>query len=147
VREDRAIGFAFGSCQMVEKDHRRNETRRYWQAYAQDWLSEFEQWRDLKSVGMVEAAREIGQQTIIETRYYLSSLPVKVDRFALAMRGHLSIENSCHWALDVVFSEDHSRVRVGNAAEDSERRGRRKRSCLFLFIGDSDEPSLKLRLF
>jgi hypothetical protein len=28
------------------------------------------------------------------------------------------IENSCHWALDVVFGEDLSRVRVGNAAEN-----------------------------
>ena len=32
------------------------------------------------------------------------------------MRGHWSVENSCHWVLDVVFGEDHCRVRTGHAA-------------------------------
>jgi predicted transposase YbfD/YdcC len=118
VREDRTFGFAFATCQSVEKDHGRIETRRYWQAEAPDWLSEFEQWRDLKSVGLVESRREIGEKVSTETRYYLSSLPVEVERFARAVRGHWSIENCCHWVLDVVFGEDLSRVRVGNAAEN-----------------------------
>lgn len=28
------------------------------------------------------------------------------------------MENSCHWVMDVVFGEDDSRVRVGQAAEN-----------------------------
>lgn len=32
------------------------------------------------------------------------------DRFAAADRGHLDIENSLRWCLDVAFREDHSRV-------------------------------------
>ena len=56
------------------------------------------------------AAREGGRESI-EVRYYLSSLPVDVKLFARAVRGHWSVENACHWTLDVTFREDDSRVR------------------------------------
>ena len=31
------------------------------------------------------------------------------------MRGHWDLENGLHWVLDVVFREDRSRIRAGNA--------------------------------
>ena len=34
-----------------------------------------------------------------------------VELFARAVRGHWSVENACHWSLDVTFREDDSRVR------------------------------------
>ena len=37
---------------------------------------------------------------------------------AEAVRSHWFIENALHWTLDVTFSEDHSRVRTGYAAEN-----------------------------
>jgi predicted transposase YbfD/YdcC len=52
-----------------------------------------------------------GDQEAIEIRYYLCSLPVDVELFARAVRGHWSVENACHWTLDVTFREDDSRVR------------------------------------
>ena len=69
------------------------------------------QWKDLKSVGVVTSRRVKGGQESIEIRYYLSSLPVDVKLFARAVRGHWSVENACHWTLDVTFREDDSRVR------------------------------------
>lgn len=51
----------------------------------------------------------------MERRYYLSSLPVDVNLFARAVRGHWAVENNLHWTLDVVFGEDQSRARSGFA--------------------------------
>ena len=118
VREDRTHGFAVSTYQTIEKDHGRIETRKYWQADAPDFLPEKELWRDLKSVGLVEATREINGKTSTEVRYYLSSLPVQARHFGQAVRTHWAIENSCHWVLDVVFGEDDCRIRMGNAAEN-----------------------------
>lgn len=51
-----------------------------------------------------------GKETI-EIRYDLSSLGVDVKEFARAVRGHWSIENACHWSLDMTFREDELRTR------------------------------------
>jgi predicted transposase YbfD/YdcC len=69
-------------------------------------------------VGLCEAVREAEGQRSTHRRYYLSSLPVEAVKFSEAVRGHWAVENSCHWVLDVVFGEDDSRVRAGQAAEN-----------------------------
>lgn len=104
--------------ETVEKDHGRIETRRYYQSDQLDWFAERNKWEGLKSVGMVEAIREIGTQRTVERRYYLSSLPLGVETFARAVRGHWAVENQLHWVLDVQMREDQSRARAGYAAEN-----------------------------
>lgn len=118
VREDHTYGFTISTHQEVSGEHGRIETRCYWQVNAPEHLNGKDEWKDLKSVGIVEATREVSGKTSKEIRYYLSSLEVDAVRFAEAVRGHWGIENSCHWILDVVFREDDSRVRVGEAAEN-----------------------------
>jgi predicted transposase YbfD/YdcC len=104
--------------ETVEKAHGRIETRRYYQSTELDWFADRAQWEGLRSVGMVEAIREVGGHRTVERRYYLSSLPVGVETFARAVRGHWGVENKLHWVLDVQMREDQSRARAGYAAEN-----------------------------
>ena len=82
------------------------------------WLPAQAEWRGLKSVGKVEATRYVGAKETTEVWYYLSSLPLDVQRFAQVVRHHWDIENRLHWVLDVAFAEDVSRVRSGHAAQN-----------------------------
>ncbi len=104
--------------ETVEKEHGRIETRRYYLSDRLEWFEGSKDWEGLRTVGMVEASREIKGQTSVERRYYLSSLPLDVKNFARAVRGHWSIENKLHWVMDVVFGEDQSRARAGYAAQN-----------------------------
>jgi len=104
--------------ETVEKDHGRLETRRYYQSAELDWFADRAKWEGLRSVGMVEAVREVNGKTTTERRYYLSSLSLDVATFARAVRGHWGVENKLHWVMDVCFREDQSRARTGYAAEN-----------------------------
>jgi len=104
--------------ETVEKDHGRIETRRYYQSDELDWFADRLKWEGLRTVGMVESIREVGDKTTVERRYFLSSLKLDVETFARAVRGHWGVENQLHWVMDVCFREDQSRARTGYAAEN-----------------------------
>jgi predicted transposase YbfD/YdcC len=57
----------------------------------------------------------VGETQSIERRYFINSIAADAKRFAPAVRGHWSVENRLHGRLDVVFREDESRIRKGNA--------------------------------
>jgi predicted transposase YbfD/YdcC len=118
VRADDNADCAISTNETVETNRGRTETRHCWSVEAPDWVTGFDEWRDLKSIVLVEATREIKEQRSTELRYYLSSLPPNAARAAQVVREHWGVENSLHWVLDVAFREDDSRVRVGNAAEN-----------------------------
>ncbi len=80
-------------------------------------LREQGQWQDLQSVGMIVRTREVKGQGSEEAAFFISSLPPQVKRLAGYVRGHWSIKNSLHWSLDVIFSEDQSRLRKENGPE------------------------------
>ena len=102
----------------TETAHGRDETRCYVQLPVPRDLPNRDQWKELKSIGVaITACLRDGKETI-EKRYYISSLPVGVKRFARAVRGHWGIENSCHWSLDMTFREDESRIRDRHLREN-----------------------------
>jgi predicted transposase YbfD/YdcC len=100
------------------KGHGRDETRIYLQLPAPRELPGFTLWKGLKSIGLVTSQCVRDGKTTVEARYYISSLKVDVKQFARAVRGHWSIENSCHWSLDMTFREDESRLREQHLREN-----------------------------
>src|SRR3954464_12114732 len=95
----------------TDRGHGREEQRTYLQLPIPEALPGQADWKGLKSIGVVTSLRREGEEEGTEVRYYLSSLPVDVKLFARAVRGHWSVENACHWTLDVTFREDDSRIR------------------------------------
>jgi len=95
----------------TDREHGREESRTYLQLPAPEGLPGKAEWKGLKSVGVVTSRRAEKGKESIEVRYYLSSLAVDASLFARAARGHWSVENGCHWTLDVTFREDDSRIR------------------------------------
>jgi predicted transposase YbfD/YdcC len=101
-----------------ETGHGRAEIRSYIQMPVPEDLRGLELWKGLKSLGMATLVCVRDGKETIETRYYISSLPVSVKLFAHAVRSHWGIENSCHWSLDMTYREDESRIREPHLREN-----------------------------
>jgi len=114
-------GVAFDEYEVTEKGHGRIEIRRCVCTADVDWFPELAKWKGLRSIGMVEARREIiatGKKSH-RIRYFISSLDgTDAERFSDAVRRHWSIENQLHWVLDVRFNEDQSRLRTKHLAQN-----------------------------
>ena len=104
--------------QGTDKGHGREEVRSYIHMPVPETLRGAELWKGMKSIGLATLVCTRNGQETGETRYYISSLPVGVKRFARAVRSHWSIENSCHWSLDMTFREDESRIREPQIREN-----------------------------
>jgi len=128
--------------EQTEKGHGRIETRRTWCTDKIGWLTDRHHWAGLCSVAVMDCQRKIGDQSSVERRYFISSLPARTaQRIAMAVRKHWRVENELHWSLDVCFNEDQSRARIKNAAENLSRV---RRIALTLLRQDtSDTASLR----
>lgn len=73
--------------------------------------------KSLRTVARVIKTTYQNNNTTIGSRYYISSLPADNPSIILqATRDHWQVENNLHWALDVSFNEDSSRIHNQNSA-------------------------------
>lgn len=101
-----------------DSGHDRDEIRHYLVTDAIETLRRSDDWRGLRSMGMVQTTQTRHETPTSGTRYYISSLPAAVERFSHAVRAHWGIENRVHWVLDIAFREDESRVRKDHGAKN-----------------------------
>jgi predicted transposase YbfD/YdcC len=102
-----------------EVDHGRQERRNHAVTDDVSWLvATHPAWNTIRSIGLVESIRTVGETVTTEQRYYVTSLPADPVVFGTSARAHWGIENSLHYVLDVAFGEDACRIKSGNAPEN-----------------------------
>jgi len=107
------VGVRTDGHEGVDDGHGRHEERYVTVVYEPSGLPT--DWPDVAAVVLVNREREVGGGRTTTSHYYISSHAGTAAEFARWVRGHWDIENGLHWVLDVVFREDRSRVREGNA--------------------------------
>lgn len=108
----------FKIYEEYNKSHGRIENRKYYVTDDIEWLPKKNDWKDFKSIVMVQSTREIKKNITVENRFYVTSLMPQPELVGKAIRSHWGIENSLHWILDVTFREDDSRIKEKNAIEN-----------------------------
>ena len=94
-------------CKTVEKEHGGIAVREYYITEEIGWYSEKQNWKGLKSFGIVEKKLERADgKKEEETRYYIGSIKEDAEEFERAVRGHWGVENQLHWQLDFTFHDD-----------------------------------------
>src|SRR6202166_1955643 len=107
----------------VEKGHGRIETRTYTASKAVDWIVSERSYpgqprfTNIKTIVKVDTRTEHADRSTFDTRTYICSAMLDIERIAKGARGHWGVE-SMHWLLDVEFKDDLSRYRNGHGAKN-----------------------------
>src|SRR5208283_515371 len=107
----------------VEKGHGRIETRVYTASKTVDWIESDRSYpgkprfAGIRTLLRVVNKTEYADRCTFDTRLYISSAPLDIERLAAGARGHWGVE-SMHWLLDVEFKDDLSRYRAGHGAKN-----------------------------
>ena len=129
-----------------EAGHHRLEKRRFWQVPARKVFSKTKiaQWTGLETLVVEQSSRTLWNKTTYSTRFFLSSLAADFAHFPSSIRSHWGIENQLHWCLDVIFSEDDSRIRKDHAPRNMTIL---RRLALNLLRQDTSKGSLKMKRY
>lgn len=121
IQDEFKFGKNIESSTSQDLGHGRIETRACSIITDFQFINPNNTWKKLTTVVKIESTREFKNSdklTEKAIRYYISSLNTNVECFQKAIRSHWGVENKLHWALDVAFSEDASRKRIGNSAQN-----------------------------
>lgn len=129
-----------------EAGHNRLEKRRFWQVPVEEVFSpaKIAQWDGLQTLVIEESCRHLWNQTTRSVRFFLSSLNPQFPHFPASIRSHWGVENQLHWCLDVVFSEDDSRIRKDHSPRNMTIL---RRLALNLLRQDTAKGSLKMKRY
>jgi predicted transposase YbfD/YdcC len=107
----------------LEKGHGRIERRTYIASSHVDWIASDRsfpgqsRFKGIKTIVKVEDRTELRDKCSFDTRYYITSIDLDIERISKMIRGHWGVE-SVHWSLDVTFNEDLSRYRARSGAKN-----------------------------
>jgi len=105
----------------IDFGHGRIETRTCSVISDFQFIEDDKKWNKLQQIIKIESIREFknsNKQSEKATRYYIASLIDTAANYQKNIRSHWGVENKLHWTLDVAFSEDASRKRNNNAAQN-----------------------------
>ena len=131
----------------VEKGHGRIETRVFTASKVVDWIESEKSYpgrprfKDIHTILHVLNRTEYADRCTFDTRIYISSAPLDIERLAAGSRGHWGVE-SMHWVLDVEFKDDLSRYRAGHGAKNM---AVVRRFALGLLRANKSKGSIKTR--
>jgi predicted transposase YbfD/YdcC len=131
----------------VEKGHGRIETRVYTASKEVEWINADKSYpgqprfKNIKTLVHVLNRTEHSDRCTFDTRVYICSAPLDIERIAAAARGHWGVE-SMHWELDVTFHDDQSRYRAGHGAKNM---ATIRRFSLGLIRANKNKGSVKTR--
>ena len=81
-------------------------TYEYFQTEEISWFEDKNNWESLRTIGMVKKMAEQKNETVVECRYYISSLYIDINLFSKVIRDYWGVENKLHWHLDFTFKQD-----------------------------------------
>ena len=91
---------------IIEKANSKVIIYEYFQTEDVSWYHKKDDWKNLKSFGVVLKTIDYNSKITTEKRYYISSLFNDIELFSRAIRNHWNIENKLHWHLDFTFRDD-----------------------------------------
>ena len=131
---------------VCEAGHHRIEKRCFFSVPVEQVFDSerIEQWAGLQTLIVEQSSRQLWNTTTYSTRFFLSSLEPGFANFPNSIRSHWGVENQLHWCLDVIFSEDDSRIRKDHAPRNMTIL---KRLALNLLRQDNSKGSLKMKRY
>lgn len=118
---DRSQASPIETFEAPDKGHGRVEVRRVLVCHNLSLITRAKDWAKLAFIAMVVRERTVlsTNKTSTEVLYYIGSNPnASAEEIFGLIRSHWSIENGCHWILDVAFREDHARQRSKSAGKN-----------------------------